>query len=64
MKSLCAKTVKLNTLTHTKCWWARHLFTGVKTCERGRVKDIEQRSRVYNAVLYNAFFLWTPTTVL
>ena len=28
----------------------------VKTCERGRIKDFEQRLRVYNAVRYNAFF--------
>ena len=28
----------------------------MKTCERGRVKDFEQRPRVYNAVRYNAFF--------
>ena len=27
-----------------------------KTCESGRVKDFEQRSRVYNAVRYNAVF--------
>ena len=25
-----------------------------ETCERGRIKDFEQRSRVYNAVRYNA----------
>ena len=25
-----------------------HLFTYAKICERGRVKDFEQRSRVYN----------------
>ena len=43
-----------------------HLFTYVKTCERvGRVKDFEQRSRIYNTVRYNAgFFPWTPTTAL
>ena len=33
-----------------------HLFTYVNTCERGRVKGIEQRWHVYNAVRYNAFF--------
>jgi len=37
----------------------------MKTCERGRVKDFEQRLHVYNAVRYNAFFPpWTPTIVL
>ena len=41
---------------HTKLRWMGHLFTYVETCERGRVKDVEQRSRVYNAVRYNAFF--------
>ena len=30
--------------------WEGPLFTYVKTCERGRVKDFE---RVYNAVCYN-----------
>ena len=29
----------------------------VSICERGRVKDFEQRSRVYNAVRYNAVFI-------
>ena len=28
----------------------------VKTCESGRIKDFEQRSRVYNVVRYNAGF--------
>ena len=28
----------------------------VKTCERGRVKDFEQRSRVFIAVCYNTGF--------
>ena len=32
----------------------------MKTCERGRVKDFEQWSRVYNAVRYNAFFPVDP----
>ena len=32
-----------------------------ETCERGRVKDFEQRSRVYNAVCYNAFCSRGPT---
>jgi len=42
-----------------------HLFKYVKTYERGRVKDFEQQSRVYNAVCYNVdFFLWTSTTAL
>jgi len=48
MKSLCVITIKLNTLmSHTKWRWLGHLFTYVKTCERRRVKDFEQRSRVY-----------------
>ena len=37
-----------------------HLFTYLKTCERGRVKDFEQRSRVYNAVRYNTFIPGGP----
>ena len=54
-------TIKLNTLMfHTKLRWMGHLFTYVKTCERGRVKDFEQRSCVYNAVCYNAFFPVDP----
>ena len=32
----------------------------VKTCERGHVKDFEQRSRVYNAVLFDAVFPVDP----
>jgi len=37
----------------------------VYVCERGRVKDFEQRSRVYNAVRYNVvFFPVDPTTAL
>ena len=32
-------------------------FTDVKACERGRVKDFEQRSRVYNGVRYNAVYI-------
>ena len=31
-----------------------------ETCERGRIKDFEQRSRVYNAVHCNAFFPVDP----
>ena len=62
MKSLCVKTIKLNTLTDVpyQMTWVGHLFTYVKTCERGHVNDFEQRSRVYNAVRYNAFFLLDP----
>ena len=42
-----------------------HVSTYVKTRERGRIKDVEQRSRVYNAVHYNlGFFPWTSTTEL
>jgi len=43
-------------MSHTKLRWVGHLFTYVKTCERGKVKDFEQRSSVYNAVRYNVFF--------
>ena len=32
------------------------MFTYVKTCERGRIKDFEQLSCAYNAVRYNGFF--------
>ena len=45
---------------HTKLRWMGHLFTYVKTCERDRVKDFEQRSRVYNVVCYKAFFPVDP----
>ena len=37
---------------HTKLRWVGHLFTYVKTCERDRVKDFEQRSRVYIACFF------------
>ena len=47
-------------MSHTKWQWVGHLFTYVKTCERDRVKDIEQQSRVYYTVRYNAFFLMDP----
>ena len=43
-------------MSHTQWRWVGHLFTYVKTCERGRVKDFEQRSRMYNIVRYNAVF--------
>ena len=57
MKSLRVITIKLNTLTHVPYQMTvGHLFTYVKTRERGRIKDLEQRSRVYNAVHYNASF--------
>jgi len=61
MKCLCIITIKQNTLTDIPYQMTvGHLFTYVKTCERGRVKDFEQRSRVYNAVCYNAFFPLDP----
>mgnify|MGYP000190427210 CR=1 FL=1 len=54
MKSLCVITIKLNTLTDVPyqmtVGWAF-----VYVCERDRVIDFEQRSRVYNAVRYNTF---------
>ena len=47
-------------MSHTKWRWVGHLFTYFKTCERSRVKDFEQRSRVYYTVRYNTgFFPWT-----
>ena len=49
-------------MSHTKLQWVGHLFMYVKTCERDRVKDFEQRSRVYNRVRCNAFFPRGPTT--
>ena len=57
MKSLCVITIKLNTLTDVPY----QITVGkafVYVCERGRVKlkDVEQRSHVYNAVRYSAFF--------
>ena len=62
MKSLCVITIKLNTLTDIpyQMTVGGRLCTYVKTCESGRVKDFEQRSRIYNTVRYNAgFFPWT-----
>ena len=47
-------------MSRTKRRWVGHLFTYVKICERGRVKDFEQWSRVYNAGRYNAFFPVDP----
>jgi len=45
----------LLSLIATQCthgyMWVGHLFTYVKTCERGRVKDFEQRSHAYNATI-------------
>ena len=35
-------------------------FMYVKTCERGRVKDFEQRSPEYNAIRYNVGFSRGP----
>ena len=56
MKSLCVITIQLNTLTdvYTKWCWVGHLFTYVKTCERGPVKDIH-----YN-VLFFSSGPWRP----
>ena len=53
MKSLCVVTIcnyKLNTLTDVPY----QMTVGgafVYVCERGRVKDFEQRSRVYNPIM-------------
>ena len=57
MKSLCVITINLNALNDVpyQMLWVGHLFTYVKTCERDRVKDFEQRLRVNKAVRYNAF---------
>ena len=54
MKSLCVITIKLNTLTDVP--YQMTVGGAFVYCERGRVKDFEQRSRVYNAVHYNMFF--------
>ena len=47
MKSLCVITIKLSTLTDVPY---QMTVSGafVYVCERGRVKDFEQRSRIYN----------------
>ena len=37
-----------------------HLFTYVKTWERGRVNDFDQRLHVYNAVRYKVIFPVDP----
>ena len=52
MKGLCVITIKLNTLTDVpyQLTVGGDLFTYVKTCERGSVKDLEQWLRVYNHV--------------
>ena len=52
MKSLCVITIKLNTLTDVPY----QMIVGgafVYVCERGRVKDFEQQSHVYNTLRYN-----------
>ena len=61
MKSLCVITIKLNTPTDVRYqWrWVGHLFTYVKTCERGRVNAVRsscgpQRLR-YNGVTVYQF---------
>ena len=68
MKSLFVITMKLNTLTdvpYQMTVGGAFVYVYEKTCESGRVKDFEQRSRVYNVVRYNTFFfLLTPTTAL
>ena len=52
MKSSCVVTIKLNTLTDVpyQMTVGGAFVYVVKTCERGRVKDFEERSRVYNAL--------------
>ena len=47
-------------MSHTKWRSVGHLFTYVKTCERGLVFYFEQRSHVYNAICYNAGFFRGP----
>ena len=47
-------------MSHTKWRWVGHLSMYVKTCERGRIKDFEQRSRVYNEVRINPLFSVDP----
>ena len=61
---LCVKMLADDPGIHNASWMG-HVSMYVKTRERGRIKDFEQRSRVYNAVRYNAGFSpWTPTTTL
>ena len=51
MKSLCVITIQLNTLTDVPY----QMTVGgafVYVCERDRVKDFEQRSRVYIACFF------------
>jgi len=52
MKIWCVITIKLNTLTDIPYQMAvgGRLCIYVKTCESGRVKDVEQRLSVYNAI--------------
>ena len=59
MKSFCVVTIKLNTLTDVPYQMTvGGAFVYVcETCERGRVKDFEQLSRVYNEVHYNAVYI-------
>ena len=59
MISLRVITIKLNTLTNVPYQMTvGNLFTyiHVKTRKRGQIKDLDQRSRVYNVVHYNAGF--------
>ena len=51
-------------MTHTKWWWVGHLFTYVKTCERGCDKDFEKQSRVCNVVRYNVIFPVDPDNLV
>ena len=59
MKSFCVVTIKLNTLTDVPYQMTvGGAFVYVcETCERGRVKDFEQLSHVYNEVHYNAVYI-------
>ena len=58
MKSLCVITIKLNTLTDVlyQMTVGGAFVYDVKSCERGGVKDFEQRSHVYYTVRNNAGF--------
>ena len=51
MKSLCVVT--LTDVPYQMTVGGAFVYV-VKTCERRRVKDFEQRLRVYNVVRYNA----------
>ena len=66
MKSLCVITIKLNKLTDVSYQMTvGGAFVYVcDTCERGRVKEFEQRSRYITRSVITLLFPWTPSTAL